>query len=149
MNLVFRKPYIYATVSVFLLYMLLTIFLSGFYSTIPLIMAYAGAVNWIKLGLSLFLSFVIGSLVAINAVSVYIKYRERKKCAEAGAVATIGTMGGLVVGVCPLCITGIVPIVLGTLGVSFSFASLPFQGIEIQLMVVIMLLTSFWMLHRK
>ncbi len=149
MNLAFRKPYIYATVSLFLAYMLLTIFLSGFYSTIPLIVAYAGAVNWIKLGLSIFLSLTIGFLVAVNAITVYVKYQERKKCKEAGTVATIGTLGGLVVGVCPLCITGIVPIILGTLGVSFSFASLPFQGIELQVIVVIILTTSLWMLHRK
>lgn len=146
---VFKRPYLYAVIVIFLTYILIAVLLSGFYNTVPLIIVYAQTVNWVKLSISIILSLVIGLLVSVTAVSTYIKYKERKQCKEAGTVATIGTIGGLVVGVCPLCVTGIFPLILGLLGISFSFASLPFQGIEIQTLVIIILGISLWMLHRK
>lgn len=149
MNKVFRKPYVYYFIGIFLIYLILNIFLSGFYSTIPLIVAYAQTVNWIKLGISLFLTLVIGFLVASTSILTYIKYKERKQCKQAGIIGGAGTIGGLIVGVCPLCITGIVPLILGFLGISFSFGSLPFQGIEIQVLVIIILALSLWMLNKK
>ena len=94
------------------------------------------------------LSLLIGFLVAITSVFSYIKYKERKQCKEGVTLAGVGTVGGFIVGVCPLCITGILPLIFGFLGISFTFASLPFQGIEIQILVVIILLSSLWMLNR-
>lgn len=139
----------YYAISIFLVYLILNIFLSGFYNTIPLIIVYAQTVNWIKLSISIILSLIIGFLVSITSVFTYIKYKERKQCKEAITTTTIGTLGGLAVGVCPLCVTGLVPVFLSLLGISFSFASLPLQGIEIQLLVIIILSASFWMLNRK
>ena len=146
MKLAFRKPYFYATVIIFLLYLILAIALSGFYNTIPLILTYANSINWFKLGLSIVLSLIIGLLVAVNSVYFYIKYNQRKKCKEAGAVATIGALGGLAVGVCPLCVTGLFPLILSLLGISFSFASLPFQGIEVQILVILLLAAGYRMM---
>ena len=64
-------------------------------------------------------------------------------------LAGAGSVGGLIVGVCPLCVTGLVPLALGLLGIGFSFASLPFQGIEVQVLVVIVLFVSLINLSRK
>ncbi len=144
----FNKPYIYPFIGIFTLYLVLNIILSGFYDTIPLIIVYASTVSWLKLGLSLILTLSIGFLVAVNAVLVIMRYKERKKCRGAG-VAGAGVVGGLIVGVCPLCITGIFPLILGLLGVSFSFASLPFQGLEIQIFIVILLLISLRSLRKS
>ena len=149
MKLTFRKPNIYATIIIFVIYLLFLTLLSGFYKTIPLIIVYAGTVSWAKLSLSIFLSLIIGLLVAVNAVDIYIKYQQRRQCKEAGTVATIGTVGGLVAGVCPLCVTGVFPLILGLLGISFSFASLPFQGIEIQVIAIFLLLISLYLLKKK
>ncbi|MEK6842396.1 MAG: hypothetical protein AABX84_01155, partial [Nanoarchaeota archaeon] len=82
MNKIFKKPYIYWTAGVFILYLLLLIFISGFYNTLPLIIVYAGTLNWFKLSLSMGLSLLIGFLVAITSVFSYIKYKERKQCKE-------------------------------------------------------------------
>ena len=123
--------------------------ISGFYETIPLIIAYANTVNWMKLGISLLLTVFIGVLVSLNGVLVYIKYQERKQCSDGVALASAGSVGGLVVGVCPLCITGIVPLVFGFFGITFSFASLPLQGIEIQLVVIVILSVSLYLLDNK
>lgn len=145
----FKKPYLSATIIIFVFYLALTVLFSGFYNTIPLIIAYAGSVSWFKLSISIILSLIIGLLVSINAVNLYVKYKEKKQCKEAGTVATIGTIGGLVVGICPLCVTGLFPIILGLAGISFSFASLPFQGIEIQIFIAIILGISLWMFNRN
>ncbi len=148
MKLAFTKPYVYLTLVIFLIYIILNIFISGFYQTVPLIIAYATTVNWFKLIISLILSSAIGILIAVNFTYIYISYKERKKCLEGATATSIGTIGGLITGVCPLCITGLFPIIFGLFGVTFSLASLPFQGIEVQLAIIILLLISYKMLKK-
>lgn len=143
MNFVFRKPYVYWFFGVFIFYLVTNVLISGFYNTIPLILAYAATVNWFKLGISLFLTLVIGLLIAFNSVLIYVKYRERKKCKKEMTLSSAGAIGGLAVGVCPLCVTGIFPLLLSLVGISFSFASLPFQGIEVQVFVLVLLVWSY------
>ena len=149
MRQVFQKPYVYWLIGIFVLYLILNVFVSGFNDTIPLIIAYASTVNWFKLGISLILTLVIGVLVALNAVYVYILYKEKNQCKEGKVLAGAGSVGGLIAGVCPLCVTGLFPLILGLLGISFSFASLPFQGIEIQILVVFILVASLKILKKS
>ena len=149
MKILLEKPYVYFVILIFLVYLSLNIILSGFYNTITLILVYAETVNWFKLGISLFLTLAIGFLIAFNSVLIYVKYKERKKCKKEFTLSSVGAIGGLVVGVCPLCVTGLIPLILGFIGVSFSLASLPFQGIEVQVLVVIILLVSLINLSRK
>ena len=80
--------------------------------------------------------------MASNSILAYIKYKERKKCNNEITLSGIGTLGGLATGICPLCVTGIFPLLLSLIGISFSFASLPFQGIEIQILITLILLVS-------
>ena len=149
MKILLKKPYIYFVILIFLIYISLNVILSGFYNTIPLILVYAKTLNWFKLGISLFLTLTIGVLIAFNSVLIYVKYKERKKCKRELSLSSAGAIGGLVMGVCPLCVTGLIPLILGFIEVSFSFASLPFQGIEVQVLVVIILLTSLINLSKK
>ncbi len=147
MKILLKKPYIYFVI--FLVYLGLNVILSGFYNTIPLILVYAKTLNWFKLGISLFLTLATGVLIAFNSVLIYIKYKERKKCKRELSLSSAGAIGGLVTGVCPLCVTGFIPLIFGFIGVSFSLASLPFQGIEVQVLVVIILIASLINLSRK
>ncbi|MEK6915477.1 MAG: hypothetical protein AABW89_02970 [Nanoarchaeota archaeon] len=142
MKILFKKPYIYIAFLIFLVYLGINILLSGFYNTIPLILVYAKTVNWLKLGISILLTIIIGILISFNSILIYIKYQERRKCKKEIALSSAGAIGGLVAGVCPLCITGLIPLILGLIGISFSFASLPFGGIEIQVLVIIILVAS-------
>ncbi len=142
MKILFRKPYIYFVILIFLLYIIIDLIISGFYSTIPLIIFYSKTLNWFKLGVSLILTLTIGILLAFNSILIYIKSKERRNCKKDLTLNSVGAVGGLVIGVCPLCVTGIIPIIIGLLGISFSFASLPFGGIEVQVLVAIILLVS-------
>jgi len=148
MKEVFSKPRVYWFIGVFVLYLALNVIFSGFYDTIPLVVTYASTVNWLKLGVSLILTIIISFLIAVVSVLSYIRYKERRNCKNAGAVAGIAGVSGLIVGVCPLCVSGIFPLLLGALGFSFSFASLPFQGIEVQFLIIILLLVSLKMLKK-
>jgi hypothetical protein len=148
MKKVFKKPYIYWFIGIFIFYLILNILLSGFYNTIPLIVIYFKSVNWLKLGISLIFTFVIGFFVSVNAILIYLKYKERKKCKGVGT-SSFGTVGGLIVGVCPLCVTGIFPLIFGLIGISFSFGTLPFGGIEIQVLVTLILFLSYRQISGK
>ena len=149
MKIVFRKPYIYWTIGIFFLYVILNLILSGFYKTLKLILIYASTVDWFKLFISVSLSLIIGMLIAVNAVYLYIRHNERKICLESRSITGIRAIGGLATGFCPLCVTGLFPLMLGFFGVSFSFATLPFGGIEIQALAVLMLLFSLRLLLKQ
>lgn len=143
----FRHPVLFFFL--FLAYLALVVVVSGFYNSVPLILVYASSVNWVKLSISLILSVLIALLVAYNGVLVYAAYRARRACADAKFATSLGAVGGVMVGVCPLCVTGIVPLLFGVFGLSFSFASLPLGGIELQLLVLLMLLVSVYWLKKK
>ena len=149
MRIILKKPYIYFIVAIFLFYLLMNLFISGFYDTIPLILAYSKTVNWPKLLISIILSIAIALLISINLTYLYISYKQRKSCRAEATATSIATLGGLITGFCPLCVTGIFPILFGLFGVTFSLASLPFQGIEVQLGIIVLLIISYKMLTKN
>lgn len=144
-----EKPYIYWIICIFLLYLIANVLLTGFHQTLKNAIRYSDTFNWSELAFSSFLALVIGFLVAINSVYAYIRYKERKECRNAVAISGIGAVGGIVTGFCPLCIAGIVPLIFSLFGITLSFASLPLQGIEIQLLVIAILLISLKMLSKN
>lgn len=139
----FDKKRVFTFIAIFLVYLSLVVLTSGFYKNIPLIIIYASTVSWFKLGISILLSLAIATFVSLNSILIYEKYKEKKKCRTQTLAGSIGAVGGLAVGVCPICLTGVLPLILGALGVSFSFFTLPLQGIEIQLLIIIILVISY------
>src|SRR3989338_4667810 len=149
MKKILQKPYIYFVIIIFLVYTILNFYISGFNNTFILILKYASTVNWLELIISIIFSLTIGILVALNSVLVYVKYKERQKCKNQTVLAGLGAIGGLATGFCPLCITGLFPLVLGLIGITFSFASLPFNGLEIQFCIIVLLIISYRSLGKK
>lgn len=146
---VFSRPQVYYLLIIFLSYSVINYFTSGFNKTLSVVIIYLSSVDITKLVLSAILSLMIGLLIAINAVITYMKYKERMDCKNSVGLTSIGTIGGLATGVCPLCITGLFPLIFGLFGVTFSYATLPFQGIEIQVLVIVILFVSLLLLIRK
>jgi hypothetical protein len=89
---------------------------------------------------------VIAAFVSINSVLAYIDYRKRKDIGAACTLNSVGTVFGFATGICSSCVAGIVPIILGWLGVAAGWASLPLQGIEIQIMTIAILGVGFYYL---
>ena len=149
MKEVFEKPYVYWVSGIFILYIVLAVFLSGFYSTIQYIPYYLNQLHWLEFGLSVFFTLVIGLLVGVNAVVGYLKFQEHKKLKNVSSLSCAATALGLTTGVCPACVTGIFPLILTSLGITFSWASLPFKGLEIQALTIVILILSLYLLKRK
>lgn len=145
----FKRPQVYVVISIFILYLVILFIIGNFPTTIPLALMYAPFWTRIELAMSLFFSLVIAALVACTAVIAYLKYKERKNCHKATAVASVGTIGGFAAGLCPVCLSGLLPIIFGFFGVSFSFAVLPFNGLELQVLVIVLLTLNFRYLAKK
>lgn len=149
MKRVFEKPYRYWVVGIFVLYLLLNVLFSGFYSTLQLIFKYAATVDWLSLSVSVIFALAIGFLIAVNSVLLFLKYRERQQCRSAATMTSVGTIGGFVTGVCPLCVTGLFPLLFSVFGISFSLGGLPFKGLEVQALTLLLLGVSLFVLSRK
>ena len=134
----------YWVASIFLLYMAINIVISGFYITIKYIPTYIKTINWTEFMFSVLFSITIGVLVSLNAVVSYEKCKRHQQAKTQTALTCIGTVGGLATGVCSACVTGFIPLMLSIFGISFSFASLPFKGLEVQALVIIILAISLW-----
>ena len=147
-NQLLQRPYIYVVVSIFVVYLAAIYALGSFPSTLFVALVYAPLSLRIQIALSLLFSIAIATLIASNAVMAYIRYQERRRFRKASMLAGVGTVGGFAAGICPACVSGLMPIIFGFFGVSFSFALLPFDGLEIQLIALIILGINFRYLYR-
>ena len=144
-----QKPHVYWTIGIFLIYTALNVWLSEFYITIRHIPNFVETINWAELAISLILSTIIGILVAFNTVYAYLKYKEHRQAKTATAATCLGTVAGLSTGVCAACVTSVFPAILGLFGVTLSWAALPFRGAEIQILTILLLGVSLYVLTKK
>ncbi|HLG24293.1 MAG TPA: hypothetical protein VI564_05180 [Candidatus Nanoarchaeia archaeon] len=145
MKSLLKKPYIFWVIGIFLTYMVVNIYISQFYVTVQYIPYYLSTINWSELILGTILSLIIGILISINTVYTYVRYKERKNYKAEGALTCAATVGGLATGVCSACVAGLMPLIFSLLGFSFSWGALPFKGMEIQLLVIVVLgLGLYW-----
>lgn len=139
-----EKPYVYYFLITAISYLTINIILSEFYITIQYIPRYLATIKWPKLIFSIILSIAIAVLIAINLNLIIIRYKQSKKLNI--KLTPIGFLLGLSAGICPACITGIFPALFSLFG--FSLSILPFQGIEFQILSVIIISTSIIMLSK-
>ena len=149
MKKVFTKPYVYWLFFIFVFYIVLAVLLSKFYINFKYIPYYLNTINWTYFLIAIIFTLIIGLLVGLNLVYLYIKYKQRKEFKKETAVTCLGTIGGLTTGVCPACVSGLFPFLLSFFGISFSYAALPFRGLEVQLFVIVILIISLYFLYRK
>ena len=146
-KIVFEKPYVLWTVLIFMIYMVANILLSQFYHTLKYIPYYVSSIRWGEFVFSIVFSILIGLLIAINTVIVYIRHRERKTRKES-ALTCAATLGGFATGICSACIAGFFPFLFEMAGISISWTALPFNGIEVQAVIVTLLLVNLHMLRK-
>jgi len=149
MKLLTKSPYIYIFLVLFVAYFGFVSYITDFWTTLGVALLYADKFNWYALVFSFALSIIISAFVGINGSYLYYGIRLRKGCKKSSIAATTGAVAGMAVGVCPICVGGILPLLLGIFGVSFSFAVLPFNGIEVQLAVIALLIFSYLNLKKK
>ena len=149
MKKIFQKPYVYFLVIISLVYLSLNVILSKFYVTIRYIPYYLGNLNWLELIVSIIFTIIITILLSINIINVYLKYKNSLNINKQAGISCGFTVAGLSTGVCPSCISGFFPFILSAFGITFTWAFLPFKGLEIQLLTIVLLSASLYFFNIK
>lgn len=150
MKELFKKPYVYWMLGIFTIYIVLNIWLSKFYEVLFQIPYFLDTLNWGELVLSFLLAISIGVLIAINMTLMIKQYNIRKTLfKKQGFFSSLGILGGLSTGVCSACIAGFFPFIFSLVGIGFSWAFLPFKGIEVQVLSIFILGTSLILMTKK
>ena len=146
---VFKKPYVFWLLGIFILYFALNIYLSKFYITLQYIPYYLKTLNWFVLLLSFIFSVSIAFLVALNMVFGYIVYKDKEKKKTNTPVTALGALGGLSTGICSACVGSVFPSVFGLFGITLSWAALPFRGAEVQAVLILLLGANLYYLKNS
>jgi len=128
-----------AGIIITLSYIAITAWISDFYPTLIAIPKYFDTINWPELGTSMLFTITIGVLISANAVLSYRKYIEHKKTRTQSTATCLAAIGGMSTGVCPACLGGLVPVIASSLGITISWAALPFNGLEVQAGIIAIL----------
>ena len=136
---VFSRPFLFWFLGVTLAYLVVTVLVNEFDTTLKYAFRFSSQVEWVTLAFSMLFSVVIAILVGINSVSAFV-LRRRRIAGETQTVAC--AIGGFFTGVCPGC-SSLLPSVLGWFGIGFSWALLPFKGLEVQVLIIIVLISVF------
>lgn len=145
---IIQKPHLYWLITIFIVYLGLNIYINQFYETIKYIPIYAQQIHWGKLISGIIFTIAISALVALNSVYGYIRYKHHQQIKKSGVIACVGAIGGLATGVCSSCIVAVFPLLFSLFGITFSWASLPFQGLEVQALIIILLSVSVWWMDK-
>ena len=149
MKELFKKQKVYWLGGIFLTYLVLDILVSEFYNVLLQIPYFLQTINWSRLILSISLALVIAFLVAVNMLLLYQSIKEKQKIKKEGIVSSLGMISGLAAGVCPACVLGLFPIIFSLFGLTFTWAFLPWEGTEIQVITILLLTISIILLTRK
>ncbi|MEK6914807.1 MAG: hypothetical protein AABW83_04105 [Nanoarchaeota archaeon] len=143
---IFRRPYSFYFIFLFFLFLFSDIWINKLYITYRVLIekSYYGI-------LFIFLILTIAFLTSLNINLIIIKFKEFKKINyNSGGFTTLGIFFGVLGGACPGCIVGLFPAVTGIfLGTGASLNLLPFKGIELQILSVILLVISAKLLSKN
>jgi len=106
-----------------------------------------GFVKW-YVWVSVPLSIVIAALIGVSFALLFAKVQDIKEVKTGSATSFGGILAGLLAAGCPSCAVGVFPFVASLFGISATLASLPFGGIELQLLSVALLCVSIYFLTK-
>jgi len=142
---IISRPYLFSFI--FLLYILINFLSNKTYDVAPVIFTY----NLVFVIPFLTLSFLITPfLVAITINLSITKFKEMKSLSSKGeeGFTVIGIFSGVLGGACPGCFMGLFPAFLGLFGITATLGNLPFLGLEIQFLSIILLIVAIVLLTR-
>lgn len=144
---VFSWPYNLIFILTLISYLFLTVYVNELHVTAETLF------NTAKSFLIPFLTahIIIALLVPITIILIVLRVRELQEInsiAKGGSVSLIGTFIGILGGACPGCFAGLLPAIVGIFGSSFALTDLPFFGLEIQMLSIILLIISISILTK-
>lgn len=137
-----KRPFIFSFFIIIFLYLIINVSINETIFTIP------GLINVSPI-FSLFfiiLGILVASLVAANINLIYVKFKALEGLGKGSGLTALGAFGGLLGGACPACFVGLLPAALGLFGVAISLGDFPLYGLEIQIISVIVLMISLFLL---
>lgn len=91
------------------------------------------------------LSVIIAFLFAINVGLITLRFHQRTHLAKTCTTSVLGGMLGTLSLGCPVCGTGLLASTLGLVGIEGGLALLPFEGVELKVLSIVLLgLTLVW-----
>lgn len=144
---IFSWPYILIFTIIFFVYLVVNIFVNQLYITgFDVLLEFRKSFLIPFFLLNIFIAFLVPLAVNLSI----IKFKELKKINSVGGGAGfLGIFGGLLGGACPGCFAGLFFVFLGLFGVTASLSILPFYGLEILVISIILLIVSIWILTNK
>ena len=135
-----KKPYIFYFILMFLIYIAINIFVNKLYISLSVLKGFA---LWFLISFLFFNFLLVPFLVALTINLSILRLKEAGLLfgKEGGAIG-MGVFSGILGGACPGCFVGLFPAVLGIFGITATLSFLPFYGLEIQLLSVILLLVA-------
>ena len=142
----FKKPYIFYFIFIFLVYIGLNIWINQTYSILPVL---GGFSKVFLIPYLLFSFLIIPFLVALTINLTIIKFKEASLISgKDGGFTFLGVFGGIFGGACPGCFVGLFPAFLGLFGITASLSILPLYGLEIQMISIALLIVAVIFLTR-
>jgi len=148
-NAVFRKPYVFSFIFIFLAYVGLNLFVNKLYISLSILSSLA---KWFLIPFLLFNFLITPFLVALTINLSILRFKEAGsgftvKGKEGGATS-MGVFAGVLGGACPGCFVGLFPAILGFFGVTASLSILPLYGLEIQFFSAAFLIFAIFLLTK-
>ena len=142
-----QKSYFRIFIIAFILYLALSMYLiyyffNGFYLFFNYYIRYY---PWLNILFTLILAFLFG----INLTLIIFRFKEVKSYNNESGAGIFTSVISLFSAGCPVCSFSIISFLIPAIGTTFSLAILPFKGLEIQLLGIIILLISIFILTKE
>lgn len=146
-SLLKQKSYFKIFLITFIFYLLLSTYLiyyffNGFYSFFNYQIRYYPYLN-------ILFTLILALLFGINLALIMFRFKEIKKYNNESGTGIFASILSLFSAGCPVCSFTILSFLIPGLSVTFSLAILPFKGLEIQLLGIIVLLISIFVLTKE
>lgn len=144
---VFERPYVFYFWLIFILYITLNVIINQNYITFKTFFTSYRPSFYVPY---IIFNLIVSFLVPLNINLAILKFKDLSfnTKGEEG-ISVLGVIAGLIGGSCPGCIAGLFPAILGLFGVSAGLSILPFYGLEIQALSIVLLIIGAVLLSRE
>lgn len=141
---VFKKPYVFYFIFVFLSYIGLNVWVNQLYVSFSTLNDLA---TWFLIPFVFFTFLIVPLLAALTINLSIIRFKEAGFGKREGSATSVGVFAGVLGGACPGCLVGLFPAVLGLFGIAgISLSVLPLYGLEIQFLSSALLIFAVFLL---
>ena len=140
-----QKSYLKIFLITFIIYLILSLFLINYFFLGFELFFQKAAYAIFNLLFTLILAFLLG----INLSLIIYRFKEAKKYNNESGTGIFTSILSLFGAGCPVCFFTVISLIIPGVSVVSSLAVLPFKGLEIQLLTIILVLISIFTLTKQ